>query len=267
LAAEGSEMEMYTRLGQSRIAFREKQLDLSQESAERALELAKLLGSRLGQAASLISLANAVGTRVGFEEENTSLSGDYTPARKYVVTARDIYTSLGYEGRNGLATALNNEANMHLTLSNPEHALDLFLRSQQLYQVTGDVLAESMSLENIANTKHKLGDYEDSRAYHVLALQLAERIGNYPQIAITSIGIASCLVMEKRYVEAATIWFAAQKYIREISMPLDLEDASLSADVERYIVIRVSPSRLIECKKGGEALDILKLAEVAVSCK
>ncbi|MGV9680524.1 ATP-binding protein [Nocardia sp. NPDC003482] len=138
---------------------------LARQLHRRAVEAARRVGDRLGEADALNNLGAAHWR-----------AGDYNPAIERFEVALGLYR--GLDNPLGEANALNNLGNVHEDTGDYSGAAQLHQQALTLYHRLGNRLGEANALNNLGNVREETGDYHEAADLHRQALTLYHQLGH-----------------------------------------------------------------------------------------
>jgi len=195
--------------------------DKGKECAERALELSREAGSKMGEATALKNLGilaydsaeytsaqdYSAGACALFEAIDSSREaancrnciglsyfrqGDFDKALDYYLKALKYWEQ--FEDDIGCAYVLNNLGLLHEHLRNLDDALKYYSRAQKVFEALGETGNLIIIYNNIGNICTQLGDLDTALAYHEKVLTLSGQQGHKRGTASAHINIGQiCL--------------------------------------------------------------------------
>lgn len=156
-----------------------KSVDAGRRYGHEALELARKLGDRAGEAGAERNLAVA-----------DSVGGDHQSSLEHATKALALYEGVG--DRKGMASSLNVMGVCHRMMGNYDQALELYGRSLAIDRELGNLKGVARTLGNLANVHYDRGDFAKAYEIHSEELEIERKLGNERGIskALNNIGIA-----------------------------------------------------------------------------
>jgi signal transduction histidine kinase len=150
----------------------------SLEYARQALDLARQLGDREGE-------ADALGN-VGIGHYYLA---DYKQALAYYTDCLDLSEQIAYD--KGIANALNNIGVLHFVWGDLDRTLEYYSRALEVREKTGDRLGAAKTYNNLGNVYYEAERYEESLRYYAESLAAYEELEDERYIAgsLNNIGL------------------------------------------------------------------------------
>jgi len=135
------------------------------EYYEKALEIAREIGNKLGEGAALANLGLIYGDL-----------GEVKRAIEYYEKALEIAREIG--NKSGEGTALGNLGLVYRDLGEVKKAMEYYEKALEIAQEIGNELGEGAALANLGLAYGDLGEVKKAIEYYKKALEIARDIGN-----------------------------------------------------------------------------------------
>ena len=173
------------------------------QSQQQSLQISKEIGDRKGEANSLGNLGSAY----------YSL-GQYQQAIQFQQQSLEIRREIG--DRNGEATSLLNLGSAYYSLGQYQQAIQFYQQSLEIDREIGDRNGEANSLCNLGNTYYSLGQYQQAIQFQQQSLEIHREIGERNGEASSLGNLGNAYISLGQYQQAIQFYQQSLEIDREI---------------------------------------------------
>ena len=170
---------------------------------EKALETFRALGDRHGEAKTLMGLGNVY-----------QLQGRWEEAIACYEKALEIFHELG--DRHGEGATLTNLGLVYADQGRWEEAIANYEKALETFRTLGDCHGEAQTLNNLGNVYRLQGRWEEAIAYYEKALEIFHELGDRHGEAQTLMGLGNVYAQQGRWEEAIANYEKALETFRTL---------------------------------------------------
>ncbi len=170
---------------------------------DQALSLARKLGDRNSEAASLGNLSSAYGSL-----------GQYQQAIQFQQQSLEIFREIG--DRNGETKAINGLGNAYYSLGQYQQAIHFHQKSLEIFKEIGDRNGEAASLGNLGIAYYSLGQYQQSIQFYQQSLEIFKEIGDLNGEANSLMNLGTAYYSLGQYQQAIHFHHKSLEIFKEI---------------------------------------------------
>ena len=187
---------LYSSLGKQ-----DEALDRYQES----LKLAKAIGDRAGEGATLNNLSQVYRAR-----------GDYETALRYLEEALAIQRAIG--DRAGEGATLNNLSRIYHARGDDDTALRYLEESLAIRRAIGDRVGEGVTLNNLSQIYQARGDYDTALRYLEESLVISRVTGDRAALCTQLFNMGLIYWQKNGRQQAVACWLEAYQIAKEVGL-------------------------------------------------
>jgi tetratricopeptide (TPR) repeat protein len=236
-----SQMNILIQLGSAYFSLSE--FNQAIDFYDQALLLARKLGDRNGESASLGNLSSAYGSlgqyqqAIQFFQQSLQISkeigdrkgeanslgnlgyayyllGQYQQAIQFQQQSLEIRREIG--DRNGEATSLRNLGSAYYSLGQYQQAIQFYQQSLEIDREIGNRNGEANSLCNLGNTYYSLGQYQQAIQFQQQSLEIHREIGDRNGEASSLGNLGNAYISLGQYQQAIQFYQQSLEIDREI---------------------------------------------------
>jgi len=227
-------------------------IDRAMEYHQECLEIRREVGDQGTISFSLANLGNA-----------HYILEEYDLARRYYEESLELRRKIGDQV--GIAWLLNSLGNISRVQDDLDASKQLYEEALLLQQELGEMRGVAATLNNLGATESMLQNH--NRALELLreCIQLRYQLEDHQMLAGSFINIASCLVSQEQYADAAQCLGCAQEILQTTDGEMEPESARSFARDSDAIKEALGDERFAELFAKGRSSSIEAVIEIVMS--